>query len=172
MIKKFNEYINEGVLDKLTGPSEDDVINQLKDRPDRLLNAACNNGMLTGVQYAIDHGAKPNFEHLKKAIENNGNEELLDILINDNTLDENINSKLLMLCVSKDNTYMIKKLVDMGIDIKSDNNAALRICAGLGKYKIAEFLLKLGAKADEDMVILAEAHFYDNIAELLKKHIK
>jgi len=39
MIKKFKEFINEGMLDKLTGPSEDEIINNaLKSYGDEQFN--------------------------------------------------------------------------------------------------------------------------------------
>lgn len=171
MIKKYKIF-NEGINQYLKGPTEEEVINGLTDKPDKLLNVGCSNGMLNAVKSAIELGAKPTFEHLKNAIGSTENEELLNILINSNNLSETDIGRLLMFCVNKDNSVMIKKIVDMGANIKSGNNAALRICSGLGKYNIAELLIKLGAVADEDMVYLAESHFYDDVAELLKKHIK
>lgn len=58
MIKKYNQYIKESLLDKLSGPSEEEVINTFKDNPDKLLKVSLNTDFLKGINIALENGAK------------------------------------------------------------------------------------------------------------------
>ena len=64
MIKKFNEFINEDILNKLTGPSKEEIMYSLNTMsPDKALTKSIKLGLLDGVKIAIERGADLEDEH-------------------------------------------------------------------------------------------------------------
>ena len=63
MIKRFNNFINESLLDKIEGYSNEEVIEKLKDNPNELLRVSIKNEFDEGIIYAINNGA--NLRNLK-----------------------------------------------------------------------------------------------------------
>lgn len=62
MIKKFKQY-NESVRDLLVGPTEEEVLNSLKDlSPNELLSVSSNKNFVEGVEKALNDGAELNSE--------------------------------------------------------------------------------------------------------------
>lgn len=57
MIKKYNEYINESLLDKLSGPSEDELLDKYKNNPIELLKKSIKNKSVEGIELALNMGA-------------------------------------------------------------------------------------------------------------------
>jgi len=59
MIKKYNEYIKESVLDKLKGLSEEEALNNFKDTKmtaNELFEFSCKKNFIQGVKLAIEKG--------------------------------------------------------------------------------------------------------------------
>lgn len=50
MIKNYNQFINEGLLDYLKGPSKEDLKNILEMEPTKMLITSAKNGYLDGVK--------------------------------------------------------------------------------------------------------------------------
>ena len=58
MIINFNDYLKESLLDKMIGPTEEEIIKSLSSKtPNDRLFLSCKMGYLDGVVSAIDDGA-------------------------------------------------------------------------------------------------------------------
>ena len=125
MIKSFKLY-NESLLDKISGPSEDEIIKNLEDKPDRLLKVSLRNNSKKGVDYALKNNANVGLL----------TEQELDVLINTYNYDINIImdklsfSSLYSYGVYKNNVNLIKRSIEMGkiisdydlVDLYEENN--------------------------------------------------
>ena len=55
MIKKYKQYIKESLLNKLEGPTEEEIFNSVKDlNPDEMLLKACKSDLINLAKYAIE----------------------------------------------------------------------------------------------------------------------
>lgn len=57
MITKYKLY-KESLLNKLDGPSEDEIIDNLKNNPNKLLKYSIENNFKRGIEIALSDGAK------------------------------------------------------------------------------------------------------------------
>ena len=63
MITKYNQYIKEGLLNNISGPSEEEFFDSLKKyNPEEMLKTSIENNFKRGIEYALDNGA--NFDEL------------------------------------------------------------------------------------------------------------
>jgi len=113
---KTERYIYEGVLDKLSGLTEDDIINNLKDKPQELLNFSLSNKIKKGVELALKNGAKINRlfkSDLYKLFEimNYTDDEIISKISNDD---------LLVYGLLKNNKYLIKYSLNHGAQLNYD----------------------------------------------------
>jgi len=121
MIKKYNEFLNEGLLDKLRGPNDEEVISYYgEDNMDELLMKAIWNGELSGVEFAIEHGADVNFSNGRPLIYSciNGNKKIVEFLLEHGADVSNKNYEAVTLAYSKNNHDIIELLFTY-IDKKS-----------------------------------------------------
>jgi len=64
MIKKYNQFLNEGVLQHLKGPTEEEILSYITTlEPNEMLLAACKAKLLKGVKLAIERGADPTYKN-------------------------------------------------------------------------------------------------------------
>ena len=57
MIKKYKIF-KESLLNKLEGPNEEEVLDSLKDNPDKLLKVSLDLNFIKGINFALENGAK------------------------------------------------------------------------------------------------------------------
>lgn len=81
MLKKYNEYIKESLLNRLEGPTQQEIIENLKDNPDKLLRYSIDNEYLEGVELALENGANPNVDNYSLFLYNRKDKEkIIDLL--------------------------------------------------------------------------------------------
>ena len=155
MYKSENAYIEDNVTESikhlLVGPTEDEVIDQLKDKPNNLLDYSIRNNFLSGIKYAVSHGANvfKLVRELKLKVES------LDIIkflkeeydVNVNDFSYNIHK------IIDDNNELInnvdfKYLVENGLDVNYKHDFYLRIAAYHGYVDIAKLLIEKGSHVD------------------------
>jgi len=82
MIKKYKQFLNEGVLDNLTGPSEEELWNNFKDySPQLLLEKSIIIGFLDGIKKAIENGANLQIEEVIYTAALFGDEDIIKYLL-------------------------------------------------------------------------------------------
>jgi len=71
MIKKYNQFLNEGILDKLTGPSKEEILSNLDNMtPNKALVKSIELDNQPGIYNALKRGAwKEIYDNYVKAIE-------------------------------------------------------------------------------------------------------
>lgn len=97
MIKKYNKFLNENILDLLKGPSEEEMFKSMEhflDKPNALLIASTLKDFLPGVKKALELGASVNFKNTE-------------------------NNSPLRIAVLKKNYPIIKYLIENGAYINS-----------------------------------------------------
>lgn len=81
MLKKYNEYINESLLNRLEGPTQQEIIENFKNNPDKLLRYSIDNEYLEGVELALENGANPNVDNYSLFLYNRKDKEkIIDLL--------------------------------------------------------------------------------------------
>ena len=149
MIKNYKQF-NESLKDKLVGPTEDEVLNNLKDlSPDDLLIKSCKIGLVKGIEIALERGADINF---------NRNQALSEAVFNNNL-------------------EIIKLLHKNGVDINYGSDVALRDAAYMGYTEIVNYLLDNGANPfsmnnRKGPFELSIERGHNETAELIKKYME
>ena len=98
MIKKYNEYIKESLLNSLEGPSQQEIIENFKNNPDKLLKYSIDNEYLEGVELALENGANPNVDNYSLFLYNRKDKEkIIDLLFEYSNIPrtENVLTKIL-----------------------------------------------------------------------------
>jgi len=140
--------LNESIRSLLVGPTEDEVLDQLKDNPQKLLDYSIRNNFLSGIKYAVTHGADV-FKLVRSLKLNIDSLEIIkflkeeyDIIIDDFSYNIhkiiNDNNKLM-------NSEYFIYLVENGLDVNYDYDFYLRVAAYDGYVDIAKLLIKKGA---------------------------
>ena len=83
MIKNYKQF-NESLRDKLVGPSDDEVMDNLKHlSPDELLRKSCKIGFLKGVEVALKKGADIHYydDVPLRTASNEGHNEIVNHLL-------------------------------------------------------------------------------------------
>lgn len=84
MIKNYNKYINESILDKLKGPTLEEMEEFAKNDPKTLMETSIKQGYIDGVNRAIEKGVDLNYyfsNYLHLAVIY-GRYEIVEILLN------------------------------------------------------------------------------------------
>ena len=82
MITKFEQF-NEGIKHLMLGPTDDEIIDNLKQLPpDKMLLKCCQIGLLEGVKVALERGAKISYDNFEPLMESvfYGHSEVEDFL--------------------------------------------------------------------------------------------
>ena len=146
MIKNYKQF-NESLKDKLVGPTEEEILDNLKElSPNRLLIKSCKIGFLKGVEVSLEKGANVHCVREQP------------------------------LCLSSSYGYIeiVKLLLDKGADIHVDNDYPLVYSSKYGKTDVVKLLLDRGANVhaqnDKSLKMAIER---DNIetVKLLKKYM-
>ena len=116
MIKNYKQF-NESLKDKLVGPTEDEVLDNLKLRPNDLLLKSCKIGFLKGVEIALNRGADVHIhgDYPLKYASVNGHIEIVKYLLN-NGADVHIDNDLPLKRATKmghtETSELIKKYME------------------------------------------------------------
>lgn len=80
MIKKYKLF-KESLLDHLKGPTEEEIIKNFEDNPDKFLEYSINNEYLRGVKIALDNGADPCVDNYRLFLyKGKHKEEIIELL--------------------------------------------------------------------------------------------
>ena len=144
MIKNYEQF-NESLRDKLVGPTEDEIMNNLKDlSPDKLLLKSCQIGFIKGIELALEKGADVHYnnEQALRWASEEGNTEIVKCLL-DLGVDVNVNNdQALQWACSNGHTETVKLLLDNGADVHVNNDAPLRYVIQKGHTETVELLKK------------------------------
>jgi len=146
MITNYKQF-NEGVLDHLIGPTEEDVLNNMKDvSANDILNKSVVDNFILGVKYALKKGCFYNQTFrtaLKLAIETN-KLEIAEMILNDANIRftiEVINDSLTFI-VKKPVYYDMVKLLLEYIPSIEDKDELIKSAEAKGNVEIAKLLKK------------------------------
>jgi len=123
MIKKYSEFLNEGILQHLTGPSDEQILNNLIDKyqnMDKLLDKSIDMEFYDGVKYALENDANANAT-------------------------DGFNRNFLYFVCKDEDIDILKLLIKYGINIHFDRDYALRTAAENKQEKVLKLLIKNGA---------------------------
>jgi len=179
MIKKYKQF-NEGLLDKLTGPSEEDTFNYLllnkSSEPNKLLSICSEKGFLYGVKKAIEMGANIHYnddEALGYACDS-GNGDLVEYLLKKGADIKWEGDILLQNAAYHGHAKVVKALLEYGADVHSNDEYALRFAAQEGHLDVVEVLLQYGADVHKynDNLLNKYKQYTDTqeLYQLLKKY--
>lgn len=150
MITKFQIY-NESVKSLLVGPTEWEVMNNLKYKnPNKILEFSLENEFYDGIELALDRGA--NIPLTNKNIETiirSGKIKLLDYILKKQG--RHNGNYMVQLYSSTNRVDIIKFLIDKGIDIHIGNGLSIRtdyplcLASACGNTDMAKLFLDNGA---------------------------
>lgn len=144
MIKKYNLF-KESLLDKLKGPTEEDIWNLIKNYdPDSMLVKSCEIGYLQGVKKSLEMGADINYD----------------------------NSLSLYLAVENNHINIVKYLIENGVNLEGDNNDIIKNALLSHNSEILKILLN-NVKHDievDKMIQLADGLKDSEMVEILKEY--
>ena len=178
LIKKLNDSkINEGIRDKMTPKSEEEIDKTLKDYlPHEILELGYKNQMWNLVKRGIESGANVHMNGnsaLRQACSYGNLEIVKYLLVAGADLRAHEDDCLLRACYSG-NLELVKYLVDKGADIHAGQiEKILRGACASGHPEIVKYLLDKGA--DSRKISNSEVTFGENrkeIINLLNKYIK
>ena len=163
MIKNYKLF-KESLLNKLDGPSEEEVFNRLsKMNPIEMMFKSAEIGFLPGIKKAIDLGAKFNDtiskehysgewyeENILDVISKNGHFNIFDDVYKyfkkDNVKkDISLLNELLINSCESGNIKLAKKILEMGAKVYTRNNSPLITASEYGHLELVKFLLDNGA---------------------------
>lgn len=161
---KNYKLFKESLLNKLDGPSEEEVFNRLsKMKPKNMLFKSAEIGFLPGIKKAIELGAKFNdtitIEHnsgecheedILDVISKNGHFNIFDDVYKyfkrDNVKkDISLLNELLINSCESGNIKLAKKILEMGAKVYTRNNSPLITASEYGHLELVKFLLDNGA---------------------------
>lgn len=146
MIKNYKQY-NEGIVNLLVGPTEEEIIEQLKDQPLKLFKIGCEEGYLDMVKYSIENSYKDanlSIYELNDGLRNTAENGYIDIFkyLIDNY---EVNWKQLSICgtlfAMNNNVEMMKYITENGYE---PNDMDLCSASGWVRYEMVKYLLSLG----------------------------
>ena len=192
LVLKTYKIFKEGLLNKLEGPSDEEVWNNLKKlSPNNIFAKSCENGFFYGVKKSMEMGADI-FSHFE--YENDWNDDYsgLEYLIKNNNLDifkyifdiyeikdyqqDELNSTL-AIAVYYGNIVAANILLDNGAKTNSDEYSMLDIAVDKNvnnsHYNVIELLLKYGADIHSNnnyAIKKAKQKGYTEIIDLFNKY--
>jgi len=130
MIKKYKQFINEGLLDKLTGPSKEEVWNNYKDLDDeQLLKLSAKNGYIEGVEEAIKRGVdlECNYGYALVNASKNGHIDIVKLLLDNGADVAGYKNQYYALTVACIDGYLdiVKLLIEAGSDVNAEGGHPL-----------------------------------------------
>lgn len=174
MIKQYNNF-NEGVNQYLKGPSREEMMDKLKQNPNKLLKISIDNKDLILLKFAIDNGA---------IIDQYYNSEN-DIILDDNVSDVQRLNKYPVIKLYEgiwnNDFYLIRRAISEGFKINDGyNNLIITYYISVNKEKskieIIEYLLDNNAKVGDDdgstFYIALDYKLYNIIDLLTKRGLK
>lgn len=105
MIKKYNDYIKESLLDKLKGPTDEEI---LENDPNLFLTLSLENNDINGVVKAFDYGADISYNNYEFfAYKNSVDNEIIDLLFEYSNLPKTIDefNNILFNNIKPNNSY-------------------------------------------------------------------
>jgi len=146
MIKKYKQF-NEGILDKLTGPSEEEFWNNIKGlHPTEKLRKSIGAEYLYGINYALNHGAELNqlgiflIRKLLRILNNNDEKELLFKCIEDYYDDKNDKTYYYLFSCMYGYLNGVKNGISKVL-IKSNYFSGLELAIKFNRLNIVDFLI-------------------------------
>ena len=146
MIKKFNQF-NEGLLDKMTGPSNEEAWGNIKDMvPNDMLISSAKAGIIDGVKQAIEQGANiyQNLGVVLRYAVESSNYELVKFLIGKGLYSYLSvgNYSILLYAVMSGNLEIVKYLIKIGKEgLKSNYQEMLKIAKNYNFEDIEDYLI-------------------------------
>ena len=177
MIKNYKIF-KESLLDKLVGPSEEEIISNISKNPNKLLLYSCREGLMEYVVKSLEYGADIHFKKdlaIKTAAEC-GYLDIVKYLISKGAKIKVQNGVVLENAIINEHIDIVKYLVEKGIDV-SKNKRFLDLAARNGNYEIVKYLVEHGADIyNKNAIYIAKRDKYYKISiyleEQIKKHIR
>jgi len=150
MIKNYKKF-NEGLLDKLQGPTQEEIFNNLKNNPTKLLKYSIDNKFEEGIKYALKNGAEI-YEFLRYINFEITDLDSIDYLIKEYGINTNqLTFKIKSLIDDNNdllNTNTFRSFIKNGLDVNFKHDFFLRVSAYHGYVETAKLLLEKGSHAD------------------------
>ena len=172
MIKKYNEYINESLLNSLEGPSEEEFLNIIKNmKPQDMLHKSIESDYLNGIEEAFKNGADIHIQNespLRSACEDGSYKAVKFLLEHD--ADVNIyDEEPLRNAVYNNHIEIVKLLLNYDANVNSyGGQLAINRAIKTNNIKILTILVdKLNPNKD-----ILDFIKYNNANELLMMSIR
>jgi len=147
MIKNYKKF-NEGLLDKLQGPTQEEIFNNLKNNPTKLLKYSIDNKFEEGIKYALKNGAEI-YEFLRYINFEITDLDSIDYLIKEYGINTNqLTFKIKSLIDDNNdllNTNTFRSFIKNGLDVNFKHDFFLRVSAYHGYVETAKLLEENGA---------------------------
>lgn len=142
---------------------------------DEALIKASKNGHLKIVEFLLDNGANPINEDAFALACRFGDLEMAKLLYcrSYNSYDVNFLNKCLIISCKTNKIEIVRFLVNIGADVRYDNDLALRISSELGFYEIVRFLVIMQSDVNAfngDALISACQNGHTKVVEFLLKN--
>jgi len=167
MIKIYNQFIKEGLLQHLTGPNEDEILKNLIENSDDLHEIfwkSISNGLLSGIKYVIENGLSLKKGQLMEAyIRCDYLEGVEELIKNGFPINGEKDNFPPIQTAAEYNKYdIVKYLIEHNVNIHYMWDSPFRTAASFGYYNITKILLENGAKIEE---LNSNTENYANIVE-------
>jgi hypothetical protein len=171
MITKFNNFVNEGVVDKMTPKSHEYIRNHVKDyTPDQKLTLGCQQGILWLVKEAIEEGANYNNYSVLGDASRYNQLEIVKYLIEDMGVDVNINDDYaLKNAVINGRTDITEYLIDKGANVNYRNGYLFYISWDKMEADMCRLLVKKGLDL-QSFVDNSDITFHPAFRNFIKLH--
>ena len=170
MIKKYKIF-KESLLNKLEGPSEDEVINNLSKNPNKLLLFSCEEGLLEYVKKSLENGADIHYkkDSAVKIVAQDGNLEILKYLISKGANFRVDSDTPMEYAAFGGHLDIIKYLVEMGVKIYFNSSKALDAAIRNGHLDVVKYLVEKGinVRIHKQFLDIASRHGHLDIVKYL-----
>jgi len=172
MIKKFNQFLNENILDKMSGPTKEEI---LKTHPEKLLKIAVQDNDFELVKLSIDGGANVHYDDeysLLKASENNNIEMIKYLIEHGANVNADFNRVFRDACDNNE-FELADYLIEHGANPRSEGDYPLRYAAEGGNLEALKYLISKGSDVySSDNYAFRQAIKQDrlNIVEFLNEN--
>ena len=154
MITKFETY-NESISSLLVGPTEDEVMDNLKDlSPIEILRKSILIGFLKGVKYAIEQGVDIHYDYdsTLRLASLKGYLDIVKYLVENGADIHAKRDYALRMSSQTGKLDVVKYLVEQGANINAAENYPLKLSAWYGHLDVVKYLVEQGAVIDERVI--------------------
>ena len=172
--EEVNEVLKESLLDKISGPSEEEIISNLSKNPNNLLLYACREGLMEYVVKSLEYGADIHFKNdlAIKTAAKCGYLDMVKYLISKGA-DFHIDMETPLRYASLNGHLdIVKYLINKGANIKAKSGDVLEKAILNGHIDVVKYLVEKGINVSKNKKFLDLATTYGNyeIVKYLVEH--